>query len=83
MNEFDPVRYEQARKRTEEIFNAQKTIRNPYLDADVLFTSNGHHHLRYSARSERNKREQILKFSLFPLAIAIIKNSGTLQEYRK
>ena len=39
--------------------------------------------MQFSARRERNKKEQLLKFSLLPLAFVIIKNSGTLQEYRK
>jgi hypothetical protein len=38
--------------------------------------------LQFSARRERDKKEQLLKFSLLPLAIEIIKKSGTLQEYR-
>src|SRR5206468_2243105 len=45
--------------------------------------SDGFHHLQFSARRERNKREQLLKFSLLPLALEIIKKSGTVQEYRK
>ncbi len=65
------------------IFNAQKDICNPYLKTQIVFNSDGFHHLQFSARHERNKKEQLLKFSLLPLAIHIIKNSGTLQEYRK
>ncbi len=36
-----------------------------------------------SARRERSKQEQLLKFRLLPLAIQVIHKSGTLQEYRK
>jgi hypothetical protein len=39
--------------------------------------------LQFSARRERNKKEQLLKFSLLPWAIGVIKNSGTLQRYKK
>ena len=49
----------------------------------MVFNSDGFHHLQFSARRERNKKEQLLKFNLLPLAVAVIKNSGTLQEYRK
>ena len=49
----------------------------------MIFNADGFHHLQFSARRERNKKEQILKFNLFPLAIKVIKNAGTLQEYRK
>jgi hypothetical protein len=41
------------------------------------------HHLQFSARRERDKREQLLKFNLLPLALEIIRKSGTIQEYRK
>jgi len=58
-------------------------VYNPYFKSQVIFNSDGFHHLQFSARRERNKKEQLLKFSLLPLAFVIIKNSGTLQEYRK
>ena len=56
---------------------------NPYLKYDVIFNSDGFHHLQFSARTERHKKEQLLKFSLLTLAIGVIRNSGTLQKYRK
>jgi len=65
------------------VFTAQKSIYNPYFQTAVILNSDGFHHLQYSARRERNKREQLLKFSLLPLALEIIKKSGTIQEYRK
>jgi hypothetical protein len=46
-------------------------------------SSDGFHHLRYSARRERNKKEQILKFTLLPLGLRILEKATTLQEYRK
>ncbi len=49
----------------------------------MILNSDGFHHLRFSARSERKKEEQVLKFNLLPLAFRVIKKSGTLQEYRK
>jgi hypothetical protein len=49
----------------------------------VVLNSDGFHHLQFSARRPRNKREQLLKFSLLPLAFKIINKSGTVQEYRK
>jgi len=61
----------------------KRIISNPYLKSEVIFNSDGFHHLQFSARRERDKKEQLLKFSLLPLTFAVIKNSGTLQEYRK
>ena len=65
------------------LYSAQKTIYNPYFKSQVILNSDGFHHLQFSARRERNKKEQLLKFSLLPLAFWVIKNSGTLQEHRK
>ena len=66
-----------------EKYDAKKSIHNPYLDSEVTLNSDGFHHLQFSARRERNKKEQLLKFSLLPLALTVIKKSSTLQEYRK
>jgi len=75
--------FDQRKEKAKIFFKLQKNIHNPYLDSQIIFNSDGFHHLRFSARRERNKKEQILKFNLLPLAIKIIKKSGTLQEYRK
>ncbi len=75
--------FSEKKKKALGIFNTQRDINNPYLKTQIIFNSDGFHHLQFSARHERNKKEQLLKFSLLPLAIHIIKNSGTLQEYRK
>jgi len=77
---------EYFKKRLEEkrqLYNSKRSIYNPYLKSDVILNSDGFHHLQFSARRERNKEEQLLKFNLLPLAFQVIKNSGTLQEYRK
>ena len=69
--------------RAEAIFNKQKDIYNPYFQTRIVLNSDSLHHLQFSARRERDKNEQLLKFSLLPLALEIIKKSGTIQEYRK
>jgi hypothetical protein len=81
--EFDYAYFNNKKEKARTLYNAQKSIHNPYLKGQVIFNSDGFHHLQFSARHERNKKEQLLKFSLLPLALPIIKNSGTLQEYRK
>ena len=75
--------FNERKEKARAIFSAQKTIRNPYFQTEVVLNSDGFHHLQFSARRERTKREQLLKFSLLPLALDIIKKSGTIQEYRK
>src|SRR3989344_4940518 len=79
----DPGYFNERKKKAEEIFFAKKAIFNPYFKTEIILNSDGFHHLQFSARRERNKREQLLKFSLLPLALEIIKKSGTIQEYRK
>jgi len=81
--EFDAVYFRSKREKARALYNAQKNLYNPFLKTQVIFNSDGFHHLQFSARRERNKKEQLLKFNLLPLAIFVIKYSGTLQEYRK
>ena len=49
----------------------------------IILNSDGFYHLQYSGRRERDKKEQLLKFSLLPLGLDMIKKSGTIQEYRR
>ncbi len=75
--------FKQKKQRAKDLYKSQKQICNPYLDCNITFNSDGFHHLQFSARRERKKEEQLLKFNLLPLAINTIKKAGTLQEYRK
>ncbi len=65
------------------VYGKQKTVFSPYLQTGVVLNSDGFHHLQFSDRRERGKEEQLLKFNLLPLALEVIKKSGTVQEYRK
>ncbi|NOY35531.1 MAG: hypothetical protein GXP44_01255 [bacterium] len=81
---MDQTDYHRKQKeRAQDIFNKVGDVFCPYFQKNIIFNSDGFHHLRFSARRERNKHEQILKFTLLPLAIKIIKKTGTVQEYRK
>jgi hypothetical protein len=75
--------FNQNKEKAKLIYNNQKNIYCPYFKDKIILNSDGFHHLQFSARRERSKEEQLLKFNLLSLAIHIIKNSGTLQEYRK
>ena len=81
--EIDTKYFDERKEKARIIFAAQKIIRNPYFQTEIILNSDGFHHLQFSARRERDKREQLLKFSLLPLALEIIRKSGTIQEYRK
>lgn len=73
----------ERKEKTEKFYSEQKDCSCPYFESKIIFNSDGFHHLRYSSRRERSKQEQLLKFNLFPLAVKVIKKSGTIQEYRK
>jgi len=60
-----------------------KTVYNPYFKTQIVLNSDGFHHIQFSNRTERNRKEQLLKFSLLPLGLDIIRKSGTVQEYRR
>ena len=81
--EINAEYFNQRREKAEALYNNQRNVYNPYFKSQVVFNSDGFHHLQFSARRERDKKEQLLKFSLLPLAIDVIKKAGTIQEYRK
>jgi hypothetical protein len=81
--EPDVQYFNERKEKARVIYTAQKTVYNPYFQERVVLNSDGFHHLQFSARRERTKREQLFKFSLLPLGLEIISKAGTIQEYRK
>jgi hypothetical protein len=81
--DVDADKFAESKERARSRYDSQKSIRCPYFQTEIILNSDGFHHLQFSARRERNKREQLLKFSMLPLGFEIIKKSGTIQEYRK
>jgi hypothetical protein len=81
--EVDADRFRTAKEKAHAIYTTQSSVWCPYFKTQIVLNSDGFHHLQFSARRERNKREQLLKLRLVPLALRIIRDSGTVQEYRK
>jgi len=81
--DVDPRHFATEKHKAETIYARQPSILCPYFNIPVILNSDGFHHLQFSARRERNKREQLLKFQLLPFGLEIIRKSGTVQEYRK
>lgn len=81
--DFDIEYFNQKKEKAKNIFSAQKSIYNPYFRCEIILNSDSFHHLQFSDRRERNKKEQLLKFNLLPLVLKVIRNSGTIQEHRK
>lgn len=75
--------YAALRQRAKDLFERNPRIHSPYFAGEVVLNAEGLHHLRYSAERERSKPEQMLKFRLLPLALDVIRKSGTVQEYRR
>jgi hypothetical protein len=81
--DVDPIYFKEKKDKAKAIFDAEREIYCPYFQTRVVLNSDGFHHLQFSARREREKKSQLLKFSLLPLAFDIIRRAGTIQEYRK
>src|SRR5438105_4447355 len=81
--EVDPQHFAARKQKAEAIYKRQDSISCPYFNTPVVLNADGFHHLQFSARRERNKREQLLKFRLLPLALQVLRKSGTVQEYRR
>jgi hypothetical protein len=81
--EIDSEYFEQRKEKARALYDAKRTLHNPYLNCEVVLTAKGFHHLQFSAGRERSKKEQLLKFRLLPLALETIRRAGTLQEYRR
>ncbi len=76
-------KFEETKARAKETFDKNPLVHCPYFGQEITLSSDGFHHLQFSDRRERNKDEQVLKFNLLPLALKVVRKSGTVQEYRK
>lgn len=81
--DIDPAYFKERKDKARTIYDAQREIYCPYFQTKIILNSDGFHHLQFSARREREKRAQLLKFNMLPLALDIIHKAGTIQEYRK
>ena len=80
--EIDNNTFSEKKEKAKRLYETQPPIRNPYFGQVINLNAEGFHHLQFSANRERDKKEQLLKFSLLPLAFDILKKAGTVQEYR-
>jgi len=76
-------RHKKEKAKAEEFYRKIGKATCPYFGVDIIFNSDGFHHLQFSAGSERKKEELLLKFTLLPFVEDIVKKSGTIQSYRK
>jgi hypothetical protein len=71
------------KEKVEEFYKSVGKVYCPYFQKNVIFTSEGFHHLQFSGGIQRKPQEISLKLRLLKFAPKIIKNSGTIQEHRK
>ncbi len=81
--EIDSAVFNGRKEKAKTVYDAQREVYCPYFKTPVVLNSDGFHHLQFSGRRERTKLEQLVKFRLLPLALQVIRNSGTVQEFRK
>lgn len=81
--DYPKAYFDKKREAARKTFFAQASVRCPYFGEEVVFNSDGFHHLQFSARHERSHGEQLLKFFCLSYGIDIIKHATTAQEYRK
>jgi hypothetical protein len=75
--------YHRLRERARQLSDDNPMIACPFFAEPIVLNGEGLHHLRYSADQERSKTEQMVRFRLLSLALEVVRNSGTVQEYRR
>ncbi|MDP2704119.1 MAG: hypothetical protein Q8P01_02760 [bacterium] len=80
----DTSNYEKLREDAQKFYNEISSIFSPAFKEKICFTSEGFNHIVFkSSRTERERSSQILRFKLLPLAVKLIKESTTYQEFEE
>ena len=76
--------YQKHRDSTLNLYKNINSIFSPAMQTRVVFSAEGFNHIIFkSARKERERSSQILRFKLLPLAVKLISLSTTYQEYEE
>lgn len=82
--ELDLEKFRGLKNKTKDEYDKVGKIYCPALKSDIVFNSDGWHHLRYDfTRSERGKMVQYDKFTYFSDSVKILQKATTVQEYRR
>jgi len=80
----DLSNYEKLKENALQYYNTVGTIFSPAFNQRVCFSAEGFNHIIFkSARTERERLSQILRFKLLPLANKLITLSTTYQEFEE
>lgn len=80
----DISNYEKIKEDSKRFYEQIGKVVCPAFSQEVFFTSEGFNHLVYkNDRRERDKKVQIMKFKLLPLAQKLVSLTTTYQEYEE
>lgn len=80
----DISNYEKIKEDSKRFYEQIGKVACPAFSQEVFFTSEGFNHLVYkNDRRERDKKVQIMKFKLLPLAKKLVGLTTTFQEYEE
>lgn len=81
--EIPREKFEQRKAEAAAFYQSIDPVKCPYFNGDcVHFNSEGFEHLIFKEWNKtRSQSEQYTRFRLLPLAVSVIRKSGTLQEY--
>ncbi len=80
----DLSNYQNLRKSAQDFYNNINSVFSPALKEKITFPAEGFNHIVFkTARTERERSSQILRFKLLPLAKKLIEISNTYQEFEE
>ena len=76
-------KFNQRKTEADSYYRSVTSIKCPYFNGEeVHFNSDGFEHIVFKEWNKtRSRTDQYVRFRLLPLAVSVIKKSGTLQEY--
>lgn len=80
----DVSNYEKLKEDAQKFYNEIGNIFSPAFNEKVQFNAEGFNHIIFkSPRTERERTSQILRFKLLPLAVKLLNESTTYQEFEE
>src|ERR1700726_2284045 len=80
----DLPNYEKLRDDARALYASTKPVISPALDEQVSFPAEGFNHIVFkTARRERDRPSQIMRFKLLPRAIRLVAHANTSQEFEE
>jgi hypothetical protein len=83
--EIEEQKFNQRKTEADIYYKSIGSVKCPYFNNEpVYFNSEGFEHLVFKEWNKtRSQVEQYTRFRLLPLAVSVIKKSGTMQEFEQ